>query len=307
MATDTSYLTITSRSFIVPELGVTLRFDSIEPPEEAMPLLKTHDNGLSQRDSDALDDLLEEICQQIFQVPSSNILSFSRWREMTSQLRYFFNHDAERLLVGSSDQADRPGSERWLQQMRLRSSMLERYQATEQFVGTYLTNSVLNPLRSRTVASDPFGISRYVSDAGLIDRLYEFLPGDVSEVDMHRWAEVSSSLTSRTPKPAVLASQTLDRYQLPLPGSPPVRLLTLEQFKRFCYGAASVLIGASTYNAISHPTTDVLACILGGAAPALVLVTTGSVSEFLDNYLNGKAAKENRSKRRLPQTKRRAA
>jgi len=106
---------------------------------------------------------------------------------------------------------------------------------------------------------------------------------------------------------AAAASEALSRYELPLPGSPPVKLLTLEQFKKFCYGAATLLIGSSTYSAISHPNSSVLACVLGGAVPALALVSTASVAEFLDNYLNGQAAKAKRTARRASPARTRKA
>jgi hypothetical protein len=140
--------------------------------------------------------------------------------------------------------------------------------------------------------------SRYVENPAVLERLSAKLPPGISEVEVERWQDLSLTLATRPLRSAAAASETLNQYQLPLPGSPQVKLLTLEQFKKFCYGAATLLIGGSTYSAISHPNSSALVCVLGGAAPALVLVSTASVAEFLDNYLNGQAAKAKRAARR---------
>jgi len=191
--------------------------------------------------------------------------------------------------------------------MRVRSSILQSYGTIESFVGTYLTNGVLNPIPSRSAAFDALGISRYVDNPALVDGLYNLLPAGLSEQEVDRWRDVSATLAGRPLKSAAAASSTLKDYQLPLSGSPPVKLLTLEQFKKFCYGAATSLIGSSTLTAISHQNPNVLACVLGGAAPALVLVSTASVAEFLDNYLNGQAARARRAQRRASKPRARVA
>ncbi len=292
---DGDYLTITSRSFIVPELGVTLRFESIEPPEEFLPFLSGH----ARAEDGNVDDRLEEVCQQIFAVPGTNILSLSRWREMSSELSKFTG-EAQGLLRGMLKGEELAAGEKWLRVMSVLTSLPQR--DAYSFVGTYLTNGVLNPMQSRRTSSDFLGFSRYVDDPMALERLWSILPPSLSELEVERWQSLSWTLAARPLRSAAAASETLNQYQLPLPGSPQVKLLTLEQFKKFCYGAATLLIGSSTYAAISHPESSVLACILGGAAPALVLVSTASVAEFLDNYLNGQAAKAKRASRRSSST-----
>jgi hypothetical protein len=299
MSAATDYLTITSRSFIVPELGVTLRFESIEPPEELIPFLTGH----ATAEDGAIEDRLEEVCQQIFSVPSANVLSFSRWREMSFQLSKFTadaGPELRSLLTGEELVA----GEKWLRLMNVLTSLPHD---TYTFVGTYLTNGVLNPMQSRRASADFLGLSRYVEDPKALERLSAILPSGLSELDVERWQDLSRTLAARPLRSAAAASETLNQYQLPLPGSPQVKLLTMEQFKKFCYGAATLLIGNSTYSAIQHPNSSVLACVLGGAVPALVLVSTASVAEFLDNYLNGQAAKAKRAAKRASTSRTRKA
>src|SRR5690349_16865532 len=79
------YSSITSRSFVVPELGITLRFESIDAPEELQPFL----NGSQGQEASSIDDVLEEVCQQIFSLPSANVLSFSRWKVISGEIAQF--------------------------------------------------------------------------------------------------------------------------------------------------------------------------------------------------------------------------
>ena len=255
-------------------------------------------------DAAEIDAQLEDVCQQIFSVAGANVLSFSRWREMSSELS-MFTQQAAPLLYNMFKGEEASGAQRWVRVMTLLTSLPHMDLST--FVGNYLTNGVLNPMQSRRASTDFLGLSRYVESSDAIEQLSSMLPPDLSELEVERWQDLSRTLATRPLRSAAAASATLAQYQLPLPGSPPVKLLTLEQFKKFCYGAATVLIGGSTYSAISHPNSAVMACILGGAAPALVLVSTASIAEFLDNYLNGQAAKAKRTARKAASTRTRKA
>jgi hypothetical protein len=75
-------------------------------------------------------------------------------------------------------------------------------------------------------------------------------------------------------------------------GSKPIKAITIENFQKLCYGAAALVISdtaISAASAIGSGDAPVLAAVLGGTVTALLFLSVGSLSRFLEDYLKSRS------------------
>jgi len=300
----------------VPELALTFKMESIELPDDFRELMKELDAAKSN-DPDlqrSLDERLEALCQQIFFVPAPNVISFSGWRD-TAQVILKTVHslssakasDAKLQELAALTRKD-PQAGEWLKRTeRLTASSLDNFGSLSSFVSAFVRNGVLRPAPWRTTGADILGLSRFADQPDTLDRLYEhFREEDLTELDLGSWQDLTQTLKAPSLGSVRIAETILTPYEFPIARSPRLELLTLEQFKKVCYGAAALMIGSAAYTAVAglqQINANVLVTVVKATATSLMFVSTAELSQHLEHFLNGRAAKARRRKRSTTETR----
>src|SRR5208282_978653 len=268
-----AYQTISSRSIVIPELGVTLHFHSIELPT----VIK---GAMELGSSEQVDGMLVQVCQEVFRLGPNEIISFSEWRRSSQQVL---------TALDSTGFDDRQASRSAQDGV---AANVKMFGDPGRYLEGLLINGLVAPRQQRIVNPEIEWFTRISSSSKLAPDFFTSLAvGSVSELGFANWYGINQLLYAQEYPSALVARREVPGFEIPVAGSKPIKAITIENFQKFCYGAAAMVMGEtalSTAGAIGHGQPPVVAAVLGGAAAALVFASVGSLSRYLEEYLKSK-------------------
>jgi len=229
-----------------------------------------------------VDYQLSVVCQEIFRVGPTDIISFTEWTRTTNQVRKVLDsnsaqwHDDRsfykaRTSLDAADRAvPRPGN----------------------YLETLILNGLLAPSRQRVASSQWFDTAVQNEDTAP-QFLASLATAGVSELGFANWRHINKLLNAQPLPSSVPAREEIPGFQVPFAGSKPLKAISIENFQKLCYGAAAMIIGETAVgaaSAVGHGAAPTLVAVLGGSVSALIFVSVGSLSRFLEEYLRSKSS-----------------
>lgn len=269
------YQTVSSREIVIPELAVTLHIHALELP----PSMSEAADG---RHSSELDASLVEVCQEVFRVGPNEIISFSEWSRASSMV----------LTTLDSFRTANPGDLSLHSAQESVAATVKEFRGPGDYLERLITNGLLVP-RQRVKNSDLLWLENASSHKRLGPELFANLAtGGVSELGFNNWYRITQFTYSQEYPSAATARKEIPDFEVPVAGSKEIKAISIENFQKLCYGAAALVItptAVSAASAIGHGEAPVLAAVLRGAVTALIFVSVGSLSRFLEEYLKSKS------------------
>jgi len=269
------YQTVNSREIVIPELAVTLHIHAVELPGSMS-------EAAEGRHSEELDALLVAVCQEVFRVGPNEIISFSEWSRAGKTVL---------TALGSFESAHR-SDRSFVAAQRSVAAAVKEFEGPGDYLERLMTNGLLVP-RQRVKNSGLLWLEEASTHDRIAPELFGNLAtGGVSELGFSNWYHISQLAYPQEYPSAAEARKEIPSFEVPVAGSKPIKSITIENFQRLCYGAAALVMtetGLAATSAIGRGDAPVLAAVLGGSVTALIFVSVGSLSRFLEEYLKSKS------------------
>jgi hypothetical protein len=235
------------------------------------------------RHSAETDQLLVELCQEVFRLGRGEIISFSDWSHATVQVLTALTS------FRPSDKTDRVYAAAENDVLTIKDS----FKTPGDYLERLITNGLLVPRRQRVKNPGLQWFDGATSSDKVAPEFFARLAvGGVFELNFANWYSVNQLIYPQPYPSAASARQQVPEFQIPVAGSKPIKAITIQNFQKLCYGAAALVIGEtalSTAAALGHGQAPVIAAVLGGSVSALIFASVGSLSRYLEDYLNSKS------------------
>lgn len=288
-----AYPSITSRTIVIPELDTSFYVNNVELSITSPELARlVHSETLS--DQELMNNRLASLSQQIFNVSSVNVISFSRWKEINVTLSQIFddpefNKQILESYSGKHEKAEKV-SITLESNRKLLMQLQNSYPDAPTFAQGFTRSGLLNPYRQRRAR---FGLDS--ANPSLMQSVYSDLSErGVSELELENWENTSRTLTSSVLPSAKAAFEALKTYEFPVASSPPTEKYTMAEFQGAVRAVALTTLRRSTYltvpGAIVSAATGLgwtyaLVCLLGGPITCLSLISVAQVAPLLEDWI----------------------
>jgi hypothetical protein len=271
-----SYQSINSREIIVPELGITLHLHSIELPAS---IAEVADG----KNPDEVDKRVAFQCQEILRLGPSQVVSFTDWARTTNQVGKLLDIYQPQYLNDSQFQAARRKVETTAKGLTQAGNYLD----------SLIMNGLLVPRQQRVPDSDLTWFDRAATDEHFAPQFFGNLAtGGVSELGFANWYQINQLLHYQPYPSSAVAREEVPKFEIPFAGSKPIKAITIESFQKLCYGAAALVMSETALmaaSALGRGQPPALVAVLGGSISALVFVSVGSLSRYLEEFLKSRS------------------
>lgn len=280
------YPTISARTILIPELSVSLTVEATEVGDPLVRLLK------EDASADVVEESLGAVCQSMFGVPWSSVITFTRWMSLTRATRDIVDGDNFQAEMTSTyaggDASEAAAVRRWLSEARSSlNDTLDRWPTAQTFAAGFIQNSILNARQSEVLARS--SVLSYRGRPTLPQSiLWDLRERGYAELEAIHWQRLLARLTAPCLPTSKVAFEAVSNYEFAFPGSPELKRLKLPDFIQLVRGAAIVPLATTAYetSALIHDraTTDLLVCVLSGAVTTLCFIGIGRCATAIEKF-----------------------
>jgi hypothetical protein len=286
------YPSIVARTIVIPELAVGLSVTCTEPSED-----------LNRARNTEVDDLLAQEVQDYFGIPYVNVLTYSRWHQISKIVGSTINNpEFERQMLasyGASDTAERTKFQTWLNESRtVVADHQNALSSRESFSQLVIRKIILDPRAEIKGGGTPF--LNYTGEPSVLQSVFADLNQDgVADLELLGWQQITGAIERSVLPITKHAFENLQEYEIGTPGSKPITRRTVRDFIGLCTGAAYFVMSGTAYAAahqLGGSTSTLALLVAQGGVTSLAFIGVGQVAGLLEGRLMGVAHRNRTTK-----------